>query len=182
MPLFSSDKDESLVTPARSVELEVQGAVDHGASADDLANADHAGLGASALARSSRIAPVAVRRRAALERGLSPFFHGGWISAIAINVEWHDPRSDDERAQVRRRIFDALPPAVVAGDGKEVEGEIKRPASADEVSDRTTRTGDGVEMTWQDPLVVRQWRDDVRLRSFEETFFALGGKLSGKGF
>ena len=36
-----------------------------------------------------------VRRRAALERGVRPFFHGGVISALCIDLRWEDPAPKD---------------------------------------------------------------------------------------
>lgn len=45
-----------------------------------------------------------------------------------------------------------------------------------------TRTKDGIDIDWQSPLVVEEWDADPRLQSFEEQFFALGGKLSAVGF
>ncbi|GJJ14446.1 hypothetical protein Clacol_008710 [Clathrus columnatus] len=66
-----------------------------------------------------------VRRRAALERGIRPFFHGGGNTAFCIDIRWEDPklsqRPDEEKIQnplgldwnkspleVRLHIFDPL--------------------------------------------------------------------------
>lgn len=44
-----------------------------------------------------------VRRRAALERGIRPFFHGGGNTAFCIDMRWEDPKLDqrhgDEKTQ-----------------------------------------------------------------------------------
>lgn len=60
----------------------VRGADD--VEADMLANADDQGW---------TIYPGSdeVRRRAALERGIRPFFHGGGNTAFCIDVDWVDP-------------------------------------------------------------------------------------------
>lgn len=50
---------------------------DFGVDADMLANAQNDG-------RAIKDAPPAVRRRAVLERGIRPGFHGGWNSALCI--------------------------------------------------------------------------------------------------
>ena len=56
--------------------------------ADMLANADDDGW---------TIHPGSeeVRRRAALERGIRPFFHGGVYSALCIDLGWEDPAPKD---------------------------------------------------------------------------------------
>jgi alpha 1,2-mannosyltransferase len=56
--------------------------------ADMLANADDDGW---------TIYPGSeeVRRRAALERGIRPFFHGGVYSALCIDLAWEDPAPKD---------------------------------------------------------------------------------------
>ncbi|KNF06571.1 hypothetical protein PSTG_00444 [Puccinia striiformis f. sp. tritici PST-78] len=55
--------------------------VDHGIEADMLANADETG-------KAILDAPAPVRRRAALERGLQPFLHGGGNTAICADIKW----------------------------------------------------------------------------------------------
>jgi alpha 1,2-mannosyltransferase len=65
----------------------VRGADD--VEADMLANADDDGW---------TIYPGSdeVRRRAALERGIRPFFHGGGNSAFCIDMRWEDPAPKDQ--------------------------------------------------------------------------------------
>lgn len=58
--------------------------IDHGVEADMLANADETG-------KAIIEAPAPVRRRAALERGLKPFLHGGGNTAICADIKWNDP-------------------------------------------------------------------------------------------
>ncbi|OAV96985.1 hypothetical protein PTTG_00082 [Puccinia triticina 1-1 BBBD Race 1] len=57
---------------------------DYGIEADMLANADETG-------RAILDAPPPVRRRAALERGLQPFLHGGGNTAICADIKWKNP-------------------------------------------------------------------------------------------
>lgn len=57
---------------------------DYGVEADMLANADETG-------RAILEAPAPVQRRAALERGLQPFLHGGGNTAICADMRWNDP-------------------------------------------------------------------------------------------
>lgn len=45
-----------------------------------------------------------------------------------------------------------------------------------------TTTLEGMEIFWENTLKVREWRDDVRLRDFEDVFFEEGGVLSAPGF
>ncbi|EFP86879.1 hypothetical protein PGT21_029178 [Puccinia graminis f. sp. tritici] len=57
---------------------------DHAIEADMLANADETG-------KAILEAPAPVRRRAALERGLQPFLHGGGNTAICADIKWKNP-------------------------------------------------------------------------------------------
>lgn len=41
-----------------------------------------------------------VRKRAVLERGLRPYFHGGGNSAFCIDVKWEDPRKEELKVKV----------------------------------------------------------------------------------
>jgi alpha 1,2-mannosyltransferase len=56
--------------------------IDHDTDCDQLANAGNDG-------RAIAEAPPAIRRRAVLEKGLRPFFHGGWVSALCIGELAH---------------------------------------------------------------------------------------------
>ena len=70
----------------------VRGAND--VEADMLANADDEGW---------TIYPGSdeVRRRAALERGIRPFFHGGGNTAFCIDMKWEDPVDSRPRKLVK---------------------------------------------------------------------------------
>ncbi|KAG0143192.1 hypothetical protein CROQUDRAFT_661603 [Cronartium quercuum f. sp. fusiforme G11] len=70
---------------------------DWGLEADMLANADANG-------KAIMEAPAPVRRRAALERGLVPYLHGGGNSAICADIKWSDPRSEEEKEKASDEI------------------------------------------------------------------------------
>lgn len=66
-------------------------------------------------------------------------------------MRWNDPRTDEEIATAR---------AAAAGPDPLPEGE--------EVDVSFTASDDGLEILWKDPLQVLEWKDDVRLKDFEE--------------
>ncbi|KAI8445597.1 mannosyltransferase putative-domain-containing protein [Phakopsora pachyrhizi] len=71
----------------RTVDVQLlsnESASDYGVEADMLANADETG-------KAIIEAPGPVRRRAAFERGLKAFFHGGNISPLCVDIEWQNP-------------------------------------------------------------------------------------------
>lgn len=162
---------------------------DHDTDCDHLANAGNDG-------QAIKPASPAIRRRAVLEKGLRPFFHGGWVSALCIGESLIPP----PRAELSAELVSAHPAASVLiltfTDMKwedprtETELEWARQAAAGanfegnlgEVDVSYTVSGDGVEIKFENPLEVLEWKDDPRLRDFEETFFALGGQVNGKGF
>lgn len=100
--------------------------------------------------RAIKPAPPAVRRRAALENGIRAFFHGGWNSALCIDLKWEDPRTEAAINSAKRVAGAAL--------GK----------SADEVDVSFTASDDGLEIKWENPLVMQEWANDPRLRDFED--------------
>ncbi|ORY81239.1 mannosyltransferase putative-domain-containing protein [Leucosporidium creatinivorum] len=131
---------------------------DYDTDCDQLANAGNDG-------RAISEAPPAIRRRAVLEKGLRPFFHGGWVSALCIDVKWVDPRTEEELTWAR-----------IAAAGADFEGDLN------EVDVSYTVSGDGVEIKFENPLEVLEWKDDPRLRYFEDAFFEEGGRVNGQGF
>ncbi|KAM0752545.1 hypothetical protein T439DRAFT_286821 [Meredithblackwellia eburnea MCA 4105] len=118
---------------------------DHDVDCDHLANAQNDG-------RALSPAGPAVRKRAALEKGIRPFFHGGQVSALCIDMGWNDPRSDHDQAIARMA-------AGATGD----------PEKDKNIDISFTSADDGLEILWRDPLQILEWKDDVRLRDFEET-------------
>ncbi|KAL8278621.1 hypothetical protein RQP46_008913 [Phenoliferia psychrophenolica] len=86
-------------------------------------------------------------------------------SKVMRAFRFDEPRTDDERAA-----------AWIAKAGSEPDIALK------EFDDSLTRSSDGVEILWRDPLKTVSWADDVRLRDFETAFFAEGGHPSGNGF
>jgi len=118
--------------------------------ADMLANADDDGW---AIYPGSE----EVRRRAALERGVRPYFHGGVISALCIDLKWEDPTPKDNPRPKQ---------LVKLGDQEKL---ISAPNQ--------------LGLDWETPpLEVVQWGDDDRLRGFEDKVYDLGFQPNGKGF
>lgn len=83
------------------------------------------------------------------------------------DMRWDDPRTEEEISLAR---------AAAGGTTINAEGV------EEEVDVSFTSAEDGLEILWRDPLQVLEWKDDVRLRDFEEVFFAEGGHLNGVGF
>ncbi|ODN86310.1 hypothetical protein L198_07328 [Cryptococcus wingfieldii CBS 7118] len=93
-----------------------------------------------------------VMRRAARERGVRVRYHGGWISALCIDLEYIDPRpqerqdEDDEAREAREAIAaaaaaaaaeseSAAPEAPEARDTKDEDGSRPHSRSASDSSD-----------------------------------------------
>lgn len=152
----SSDDDPSLLP-------------DYGVEADQLANARVDG---------TAIMPAneEVRRRAALELGLRPFLHGGSTSALCADIAWEDPRTDDDLEADERRWRAQNPSNVTTQAGPTLEGDESGPNLS------YTEAADGMRIVWEDPVETVNWADDPRLDPFENRFFGMGGKTSGKGF
>ncbi|BGP20067.1 hypothetical protein JCM10213_003549 [Rhodosporidiobolus nylandii] len=116
-----------------------------------------------------------LRRRAVMEKGLRAGFHGGWMSALCIDYHYDDPRSDEDKNTAKLSVA-----AVSPNPENKPLGELAR-----DVDICYTAAPDGWESTWcsgEDVLEIVQWKDDPRLRGFEEAFFREGGQLTGKGF
>ncbi|GAA5821126.1 hypothetical protein JCM11251_001976 [Rhodosporidiobolus azoricus] len=116
-----------------------------------------------------------VRRRAVMEKGMRAGFHGGWISALCIDYHYDDPRSEDDKRTAKLSVAAVSPNP----DNKSLE-EL-----AQDVDICYTAAPDGWESKWCEEKEVTEvvaWKDDPRLRDFEEAFFEEGGKLNGKGF
>lgn len=78
-------------------------------------------------------------------------------------MRWEDPRTDEELRSARQ-----------AAAGANFTGDLN------EVDVGYTISGDGVEIKFEDPLEVLEWKNDVRLRDFEQAFFDEGGHLNAK--
>lgn len=100
-----------------------------------------------------------------LERSLTLFFTLPHLLLAHQDMKWEDPRTEDELNWAR-----------LAAAGANFEGDLG------EVDVSYTVSGDGVEIKFENPLEVLEWKDDARLRDFEEAFFAEGGKVNGQGF
>ncbi|WWD22183.1 hypothetical protein CI109_106674 [Kwoniella shandongensis] len=143
-----------------------------------------------------------IMRRAARERGVKVKYHGGWISALCIDLDYIDPRpkSRQEEDAERRAKLEAERAAV------EVEVEVEKNDNDDDEKDgihpahtqsQTTTRIEGqeeevdVEEEWvgviepdwsQSPIEIAQWGDDPHLKEFEGKLYDLGFKPSGPGF
>ncbi|GAA5904617.1 hypothetical protein JCM6882_004922 [Rhodosporidiobolus microsporus] len=116
-----------------------------------------------------------IRRRAVMEKGMRAHFHGGWVSALCIDYDYSDPRSDEDKRTAKLSVAAVTPNP----DNQSLE-EL-----ANGVDICYTAAPDGWESKWcdgRDVTEVVAWKDDPRLRDFEEAFFEEGGKLNGKGF
>jgi alpha 1,2-mannosyltransferase len=135
---------------------------------DMLANAKDDG---TALSPASN---YRVRRRAAMEKGVRAFFHGGQWSALCIDYRYEDSRTDDQRWDAKLSVARAMENPL-----NQTLEEI-----AKEVDVCYCAANDGFEtrLCGEDLTEVVQWRDDPRLRGFEDAFFQEGGHLNGKGF
>ncbi|MBW0500979.1 hypothetical protein O181_040694 [Austropuccinia psidii MF-1] len=124
--------------------------IDYGVEADMLANADDQG-------QAIMDAPAPVRRRAALERGLRPFLHGGGNSAICVDIEWQNP-------------------------GLKSMTKIPEKNNQDE---KLKKADDDLRQNiieWHDPTELVLWNNDNRLKSFEDYYYDMGGRTNAAGF
>ncbi|GAA6021382.1 hypothetical protein JCM10207_002029 [Rhodosporidiobolus poonsookiae] len=146
--------------------------MDDDVDCDMLANAGNDGKALGEVADGP--AGWRIRRRATMEKGIRAGFHGGWNSALCIDYHWDDPRSDEDKWIAKLSVASVSPNP----DDKPLED------LANEVDISWTAAEDAWEMKWNsnEVLEVVQWKDDPRLRDFEEAFFAEGGKVNGRGF
>ncbi|GAA5873215.1 hypothetical protein JCM8547_008603 [Rhodosporidiobolus lusitaniae] len=162
------------VTTTTSMELEAEDPMmDDDLDCDHLANAGNDGFALKQVPDG----PVGwrIRRRAVMEKGIRAGFHGGWVSALCIDYHYDDPRSDDDKWTAKLSVAAVSPNP----DNKSLQ----------ELAEQTdicyTAAPDSWETKWcngDDVTEIVQWKDDPRLRGFEEAFFREGGKLNGKGF
>lgn len=104
-----------------------------------------------------------------MERGLKAWIHGGQSSAMCTDMAYKDIRTESD-VDSQRHILNSLKDSDIVHDPKSLSEEA-RP--------EITLTADGLEFYWgEDSLSVNRWSDDVRLKQFESTFFAEGGKLN----
>ncbi|TYJ56265.1 hypothetical protein B9479_002950 [Cryptococcus floricola] len=148
-----------------------------------------------------------VMRRAARERGVKVKYHGGWISALCIDLEYIDPRPQ-ERQDEDREAREAVAAAAAAESGESGSASPEAPvarATKDEshaegaetdvehAKEKEKQEGEEEEEEplwegvvypdWrQSPIEVVQWRDDEHLKTFEKTLYDFGFKPSGPGF
>lgn len=95
-----------------------------------------------------------VRRRAALERGLRPFFHGGVISALCIDVNFADPHGKPREANT-----------------------VQLAPTAHKTAPNELGVDWGIS-----PLEVAQWNEDDRLKDIEDWMYDDGFIPNAAGF
>ncbi|WVQ97918.1 hypothetical protein IAU59_005035 [Kwoniella sp. CBS 9459] len=154
---------------------------------DMLADADENG-------RARAEAKEMIMRRAARERGIKVRYHGGWISALCIDLDYIDPRPEERKEEdvARKALLEeqaALAASALKSDSsssnelKEGVKEGKEEAEAEGLKDSN---GDHVGTIYPDwsssPIEVVHWRDDEHLRDFEKNIYDLGFKPGGPGF
>ncbi|KAK1926445.1 mannosyltransferase putative-domain-containing protein [Papiliotrema laurentii] len=143
---------------------------------DMLADADEYGN-----ARSP--AKEMIMRRAVRERGVKAKYHGGWISALCIDLEYIDPRPQDRKdadEAYRRTLEDAKKAREDAWQMEVEQAKAKGLAEPEKPEDPVESP---VRPDWtQSPIEVVWWRDDPALSTFEKTIYDLGFKPNGPGF
>ncbi|OCF42356.1 hypothetical protein I317_03860 [Kwoniella heveanensis CBS 569] len=156
---------------------------------DMLADADEHG-------RARAEAKEMIMRRAARERGIKVRYHGGWISALCIDLDYIDPRPEERKEEdaARKALLEeqaALAASALSSDSgssstSDDESQPKDAAQADEAEGQKDSNGDHVGTIYPDwgsnPIEVVQWRDDENLKDFEKNIYDLGFKPGGPGF
>ncbi|WVR04521.1 hypothetical protein IAU60_001525 [Kwoniella sp. DSM 27419] len=152
---------------------------------DMLADADENGKARAA-------AKEMIMRRAARERGVKVRYHGGWISALCIDLDYIDPRpkvrqeEDAERKKMleeQAALAAAEAAAAAAQDTSTVSAGLPAVPSKEEEPENTDDFVGLIYPDWgQSPIEVVHWRNDPHLRDFEKTIYDLGFKPGGPGF
>ncbi|GAA5907033.1 uncharacterized protein JCM6883_006119 [Sporobolomyces salmoneus] len=142
--------------------------VDDDIDCDMLANVQDDG---TALVTASN---YRVRRRGVIEKGIRAGFHGGMWSALCIDYRYEDPRTDDQRQEAKLSV------------ARHLENPLNQTIEelAKEVDVCYCAANDGFEtrMCGEEVTEIVKWKDDPRLRGFEDAFFQEGGHLNAKGF
>ena len=111
-------------------------------------------------------APVNVRRRAALERGIYTRFHGGSVSALCVDMHYEDPRSIEEKEADEQFFLEH--PEMVPSKYKADHGDMVDSKNGS-VTHGLDAHGKPMYVHWdQSPLIVGQWGDEPNLATFEE--------------
>lgn len=115
------------------------------------------------------------RRRAVMEKGIRAGFHGGAWSALCIDYHYDDPRTPHQIDRAKLSVAQTLPNP----------SNLTLTELAKDVDVCYCAAPDGFETKLcgeENPTEVVQWKDDPRLRGFEDAFFEVGGHLNAKGF
>ncbi|GAA6064524.1 hypothetical protein JCM10212_004775 [Sporobolomyces blumeae] len=156
-----------------SRELEAEDPLtDDDVDCDMLANAGDDGVALGAVPDGQ--AGYRTRRRAAMEKGIRAGFHGGWVSALCIDYHYDDPRTSEQIAAAKLSVAVSMPNP----DNK----SLSDLAADVDVCYCAAPDGFELRLCGEDLTEVVEWKDDPRLREFEEEFFKQGGTLNAKGF
>ncbi|GAA5875087.1 hypothetical protein JCM16303_005003 [Sporobolomyces ruberrimus] len=142
---------------------------------DMLANASDDGIALAPVPEGSK--GYRIRRRAVMEKGIRAFFHGGMWSAFCIDYKYEDPRTEEQVQEAKMSVARNMLSSTHEGN-KSLEEVAK------DVDVCYCAANDAFEtrLCGEDLTEVVQWKDDPRLRGFEEAFFQEGGVLNGQGF
>ena len=143
---------------------------------DMLADADETG-------RARKPAKEMIMRRAIREQGAKAKYHGGWISALCIDLEYVDPRPAERQKADKalkeqdeaewKSVMDKWQEDVVAAEA----ANLTIPSAPEKSEIRPVRPD------WTEtPFQIALWRDDPYLKTFESSIYDLGFKPSGPGF
>ncbi|KAF8309130.1 hypothetical protein DL93DRAFT_2126696 [Clavulina sp. PMI_390] len=150
----------------------VRGADD--VEADMLANARDDG-------RAIQPAHVDVMRRAAVERGLRPFFHGGVISALCIDVKY----VSTFHLLVHVTLYSlSFPPISFEDPYKTTHKGSPREANTVQLTEKSRKTAPNeLGVDWGiSPLEIAQWSEDDRLMDIEDWMYDDGFIPNAAGF
>lgn len=158
--------------------------VDHDVDCDQLANSDYNGISIGS-------ASLAIRRRAAMERGVKVQWHGGDdLSPAGLDMIYKDTRTLKELNQQRLLLPKTHHLSISSKSNlPSLDPTSPQTLTAVEIEAlstlmKNTKLKDGTDMYWgkEDGLVIRNWSDDPRLKDFEKLFLEEGGLHTGEGF
>ncbi|WWC87046.1 uncharacterized protein L201_001931 [Kwoniella dendrophila CBS 6074] len=127
-----------------------------------------------------------IMRRAVRERGIKVKYHGGWISALCIDLDYIDPRPEErkEADAKRKQIAKEHEKSIKPDDPQVIKPALTKTGDDGESEEEEEKEFEGIIYPdWeQSPIEVVQWRDDPHLSDFEQKIYDLGFKPSGPGF
>ncbi|TXT06091.1 hypothetical protein VHUM_03564 [Vanrija humicola] len=119
-----------------------------------------------------------IMRRAVRERGVKAKYHGGSLSALCIDLDYVDVRSDERIKEDEKyresfnttAVDEAIAAWQVAADEAKALNEPEPPRPYSVIPD------------WSSPLETWGWENDADLRNFENKIYSLGFVPNGNGF